>query len=187
MRWERLFADLAAELDASEHAELESEIADRTRSERARLRFVDRLRGSPELPLLVRVLGGTTVSGTLRGVGPDWCLLRGAAGDQVVRLGAVIDVVGLATRSVEPGSEGEVAARFSLAAVVRRLARDRAIVTLLQVDGGVVTGTVDLAGADVLEITDRRSDDPGWSRGSPSATRRTVPLDAVAVIRHPLQ
>lgn len=184
MRWDRLFADLTAELEASEQADLESEIADRTRSERARLRFVDRLRGSPDLPLAVRVLGGTTVSGTLRGIGPDWCLLRGTAGDHVVRLGAVLDVVGLAPRSVEPGSEGEVAARFSLAAVVRRLGRDRTIVTLLQVDGGLVTGTVDLAGADVLEITDRRSDEPGWSRGSGVAARRTVPFDAVAVIRH---
>ncbi len=184
MRWDRLFADLTAELEASEQAELESEIADRTRSERARLRFVDRLRGSSGLPLVLRVLGGTTVSGSLRAIGPDWCLLRDAAGDHVVRLGAVLDVVGLAARSVEPGSEGEVEARFALAAVVRRLARDRAVVTLLQIDGGLVTGTIDFAGADVLEVTDRRSDDPGWSRGSGGAVRRTVPFDALAVIRH---
>lgn len=184
MRWDRLFADLSAEFEAVEQAELEAEIADRTRSERARLRLVDRLRGSVEQPLEVRVLGGTTVAGVLSGVGPDWCLLQGAAGDQVVRLGAVLDIVGLAARSVEPGSEGEVAARFALAAVVRRLARDRAQVTLVQTDGGLVTGTIDLAGVDVLEVTDRRLDEPGWSRGSRAALRRTVPFEAIALIRH---
>lgn len=183
MRWDRLFADLSAELEAVERAEHEAEVADRTRSELARLRLVDRLRGSIELPLEVRVLGGTMVSGALRGVGSDWCLLQGAAGDQVVRLAAVLDVVGLNARSVEPGSEGEVAGRFSFAAVVRRLGRDRTAVTLVRTDGGLVTGTVDLAGVDVLEITDRRSDEPGWSRGSAAALRRTVPYAAIALVR----
>lgn len=185
MRWDRLFADLSAEFDAAAQDELESDVADRTRSARARLRFVDRLRGSLELPLDVRVLGGSTVSGNLLGVGPDWCLLRGRVDDHVVRLGAILDVVGLAARAVEPGSEGEVVARFSLAAVVRRLARDRAVVSVLQADGGLVTGTVDLAGADVLELTDRRADEPGWSRGSrAAAVRRTIPFEAIALIRH---
>ena len=80
MRWERLFADLTAEFDASADATLESEIADRIRSERSRLRLVDRLRGSIDQRLDVRVLGVGVISGTLRGVGPDWCLLR--AGDR---------------------------------------------------------------------------------------------------------
>lgn len=184
MRWERLFADIAAELEAATEADIESEIAERTRGERARLRLVDRLRGSADLPVDVAVLGFGTVAGVLRGVGPDWCLLQGAGGDYLVRLGAVVEISGLAAYSSAPGSEGAVAARFSLAAVVRRLARDRAIVSLTRVDGGVVTGTVQFAGTDLLEMTYVRADEPGWQRPVESAVRRTIPLEAVAVIRH---
>lgn len=184
MRWERLFADLAAELEAEADADIEAEIADRTRGERARLRLVDRLRGSGDLPLDVRVLGVGTVSGVLRGVGPDWCLLHAPGADYVIRLGAVLEIRGLAPHSAAPGSEGPVAARFSLAAVVRRLARDRAVVSLTQVDGGVVTGTVEFAGIDLLEMTYGRADEPDWHRAADSRVRLTVPLEAVAVLRH---
>lgn len=183
MRWERLLADLSAEMDAATDAELESEVADRTRSERARLRLVDRLRGSIDVDIDIRVNGVGGLSGMLRAVGPDWCVLQAATGDHVVRLGAVLEVRGLAGYSAVPGSEGVVAARFTLATVVRRLARDRAVVTLLQVDGRVVTGTVELAGADLVEMSDRRSDEPGWSRGG-EQLRRTIPLESVAAIRH---
>lgn len=184
MSWERLFADLAAEFDAAADADLESEIADQTRDARARLRLVDRLRGALGLPLEVRVLGVGAVSGVLGGVGPDWCLLQAAGGDYVVRLGAVLEIGGLAPHSAAPGSEGAVTARFSLAAVARRLVQDRAIVTLIQVDGGLVTGTMEVAGTDVLEMTPGRADEPGWRRRSGVSSRRTIPLAAVAVIRH---
>jgi len=188
MRWERLFADLSAELDASTAAELESELAERVRSERSKLRLVDRLRGSVDLRLDVHVLGVGVVSGTLLGVGPDWCLLQSGngverAGDHVVRLGAVLEVGGLAGFSAAPGSEGVVAARFSLAAVIRHLARDRAVVGVIRTDGRIVTGTVELSGADFLEMTERRADEPGWARGSGGPVRRTIPIAAVAAIR----
>src|SRR5437899_7357130 len=57
MRWERLFADLAAGLDSSELADLEAEVADRTRRELARLRFVDRLRPSIGTQVSVTCMG----------------------------------------------------------------------------------------------------------------------------------
>lgn len=183
MRWDRLFADLSAEFDAAAEADIEAEIADRTRGERARLRLVDRLRGSADLPVDLGVLGVGVITGVLRGVGPDWCLLQSAGGDYVVRLAAVLEVRGLAAYSAAPGSEGAVAARFSLAAVVRRLARDRAVVSLIRVDGGVLTGTVEFAGADMLELAYGRADEPD-RRTAEIRERRTIPLGAVAVIRH---
>lgn len=182
MRWELLFADLSAELEAAGDIELQADLADQTRSQRARLRLVDRLRGSADQPLVLRVLGAGVIAGTLRGVGPDWCLLRSAGTDHLVRLGAVLEVRGLAPYSAAPGSEGVVAARFTLAAVVRRLARDRAVVTVIQVDGHLVTGTVEMAGADLLEMSERRADEPGWSSPAP-ADRRTLPFDSVAAVR----
>lgn len=186
MRWDRLFADLAAEFDASSDAELQSEITDRIWAERARLRLVDRLRGSADRVLDVRLLGAGSITGSLRGVGPDWCLLSTGLMDNVVRLGAVLDIAGMAAYSAEPGSEGAVAARFGLTAVVRRLARDRAFVSVLQVDGGLITGVVELAGADILELTNRQPNEPRRMRGAEASqvVRRTVPLDAIAVIRH---
>jgi hypothetical protein len=180
LRWERLFADLEAEFDAAEESERAAEIADRVRQERGRLRLVDRLRGSIGRELSIRVLGVGRVEGTVGSVGPDWVLLRLAGGgDRLIRLAAVLEIVGLAVSSAQPGSEGEVAARFGCADVLRRLVEDRAMVTVTLIDGGVLTGTMDLVGLDVCEVSDRRLDEP-----SPVVlTRSTVPIAAIATVR----
>lgn len=183
MRWERLFADLEAELEAADTAELESEIAERTRFERARLRLVDRLRGSVGQPVTVRVNGTEPLTGMIRAVGVDWLLVRPADGaDRLVRLAALLDIVGLAPSSAARDSEGAVAARYSLAALLRGLARDRTVVTLTLVDGSSRTGTIEVAGADVVELSDRRHDEPGLG-APPGANRRAVPLAALALVR----
>ena len=184
MRWERLFADLAAEIEATESAELESEIADRTRSERARLRLVDRLRGSVGRPLTVRVAGVGAVAGALRAVGADWFLVRPDGGaDRLVRTEALLEVAGLAPSSAAEETGSMVAARYSLAAVLRGLARDRTVVTMTLVDGSARTGVIEVVGADLVEISDRRYDEPGLAVAPGTSERRTVPLVAVAMIR----
>lgn len=183
MRWERLFADLELELEAAETAELESEIADRTRSVRARLLLVDRLRGSIGGDVTLRVLGAGQVTGAMRAVGADWCLVRPEDGaDRLVPTSAVLEVVGLAASSTDRATIGEVAALFSLAAVLRQLARDRTVVTVTLLDGSTRTGTIEIAGADVVELSDRRHDEPGYA--APSArTRWTIPSAALAMLR----
>lgn len=184
MRWERLFADLEAELEAAETAEHESEVADRTRSERARLRLVDRLRGSIGRSVAARVNGAGQLTGEIRAVGVDWLLVRPADGaDRLVRTSALLELTGLAASSATRGSEGEIAARFSLALVLRGLARDRTVVTITLVDGSSRTGTIDVAGADHLELSERRHDEPGFADPSGSGPRRCVPLGAIAVVR----
>ena len=55
MRWDDLFRDLEAQLEAADVAELAAEVEDRTRSESALLSLVD------------RALGGTGQTVTVRG------------------------------------------------------------------------------------------------------------------------
>lgn len=184
MRWERLFGDLEAELEAFEAAELESEIAERTRSERARLRLVDRLRGSVGRSVVLRVSGAGQLTGELRAVGLDWLLVRPPDGaDRLVRTTAVLELAGLASSSAAEGSAGVVASRFSLSAVLRGLARDRTVVTITLIDGSARTGTIEVAGADLVEISERRHDEPGFAGPPGAAVRRGIPLAALAVVR----
>ncbi|MFZ1486017.1 MAG: hypothetical protein WAS95_08200, partial [Nostocoides sp.] len=62
-RWERLFADLDAAVAADERRELDVEIADRTRAERAKVALAARLAAQRGAELDVRLLAGVRVHG----------------------------------------------------------------------------------------------------------------------------
>ena len=132
MRWDRLFADLEAELAAAGAADVRGEVAERTRIEHGRLRLVDRLRPAVGGEVVAAVTGAGTVRGVLVDVGSDWLLMAAspAPGDVLVALDAVMWVSGLGPLSVEPGTEGPVAARLDLRSGLRALARDRVAVRL---------------------------------------------------------
>lgn len=181
-RWDRLFTDLEAEAEAQDRAALAAEVTDMTRAESARIRLVDRLRAARGHVLTCHLLGGATVTGPVRDVGPDWLLIVEApGGEAVVALDAVTSVIGLGAQSTLPGDGGRVGARLDLRYALRRLARGRVAVTVLLTDGSVVTGTVDRVGADFAEVAEHAV---GEAR-RPHAVRqvRTVALRAVAVVR----
>lgn len=183
MRWDQLFADLEAEMAAEESAERQAEIAERTRAEVARLRLVDRLRAA-RAPVTVAVSGLGDVTCDIVDTGPDWVLLDGAArGQLVVALDAVCSVSGLASWSAAPGSEGAVAARLHLGAVLRGVARDRATVRVVLRDGVSYTGTVDRVGADFLELAEHDPDQQRRARAVRGV--RLVPLAALAAVAMP--
>jgi small nuclear ribonucleoprotein (snRNP)-like protein len=181
-RWERLFADLDAEADSAEWAALTALVADRARAEVGRIRFVDRLRGATGHPVECHLLGGATVAGVLRQVGPDWLLLgRPGGGEAVVALAAIGSVTGLGAYSAAPGSEGHVAARLDLRYALRRLARDRSPLTVVLSDGATLTGTLDRVGADFVELAEHPADEARRPRAIRGV--RTVQVRALAVVR----
>jgi hypothetical protein len=177
MRWDRLFDDLEAQLVLDEVRELESEVADRTRRERALLDVHTRLLANVDSPQVALRLPGRVVSGRLVDVGPDWALVEPAPGRPVlVALPAVRSVSGLGPGARTPSV---VAKRFGLGAALRAVSRDRAVVELVDVDGHAATGTIDVVGADHLELAEHASDEsrrtanvtgrllvPFWSLGS---------------------
>jgi hypothetical protein len=182
VRWDDLFRDLEGQLDFEHSVEEAAEIADRTRREQARLRLVDRLRAAQGSEIAVTVLGLGAASGRVADVGPDWLLLAEAPGrDLLLRQAAILAVAGLGLPATEPGREGRVAARLDLRFALRAIARDRSPVTVVLVDGSLITGTIDRAGADFLEIAEHALGDA--RRPSAVRTVRTVPFTSLAGVR----
>lgn len=182
MRWQALFDDLEAQVEAAEAAELSAEVADRTRRETGLLRVLDRLRASAGHPIAVTTWGGGTVHGTLLDAGPDWLLLSETGLREVlVPMGSVLGVTGLSARTAPPGSEGDVGRRLDLRWALRGLARDRAGVSLVLRDGSTLAGTLDRVGADHVDVAEHP---PGEARRA-SAVRqvRLVPIAALGLLR----
>ena len=182
MRWERLFADLEAQLEASDAAELAGEVVERTRVEVGAIRLVDRLRAAVGGRLRLSCLGGEVVAGRLERVGPDWLLIAERADrSSLVPSGAVTAVAGLGALSAPPGSEGRVAARLDLRYALRGMARDRAPVTITLADATNVSGTVDRVGSDFIDVAEHPAGEPR----RPRAVRqvRTLPLGGLSVLR----
>ncbi|WP_377643850.1 hypothetical protein [Oryzobacter terrae] len=160
MRWDRLFADLEGQLAAGERRELDDEVAERTRRERALVPLADRLAQLPGSSVTIGLVGGRRLEGELADLGDGWMLLRTAGRDVLVPL----SVLAAVTRHAVPGPEGppsrggDVAAsarRFGLGSALRALSRDRATVAvhLVGVQAALV-GTIDAVGADHLDLAE---------------------------------
>lgn len=182
MRWQALFADLEAQYDAAQAAELAAEVADRTRREAARLRLSDRVAGAVGGQLTVDVWGAGAVRGRLASAGVDWLLLEEATGAEVlVPADAVMAVRGLTAWSQSPDSGGVVAGRLDLRYALRGVARNRAGVTVVLRDASVFTGTIDRVGLDFLELAEHPMGEP--RRAKAVQDSRAVRLGALALLR----
>jgi hypothetical protein len=182
MRWDELFDDLEAQFDEAATAELATEVTDRSRRELAVLRLVDRLRPVLGQSITVRVLGAGVVEGQLTALGPDWLLLAEVGGREcLVSTTATVSIGGLAAQTAVPHSEGEVAARLTLAFALRGIVRDRSAVALSLIDGSTVAGTIDRVGADFLELAEHPAGEP--RRRDAVRAVRSYPLAAIALVR----
>lgn len=182
MRWDDLFADLEAQLDAAEAAELAAEVTDRSRRETAQLRLVDRLRPSVGGLVTLSCLGAGTVQGRLADVGIDWLLVEeNASNELLLNTAALLGVTGVSNRSEAPDTGSEVARRLDLRWALRGLARSRAGVQVVLVDGSVLVGTFDRVGADHVDLAEHP---PGEARRAGAVRQvRVLPLAALSVVR----
>jgi hypothetical protein len=181
MRWERLFADLQAQVEAAEAAELAGEVVERTRIEVGALRLADRLRGALDRQVVLHCVGADKVVGILRRVGPDWVLVDERADrEALLPLAVVASVAGLGPLSA-PGEDGIVAGKLDFRYALRGLARDRSGVAVALLDGSTIMGTIDRVGADFIEIAEHPTGE--LRRARAVRQMRTVPLPAIAVVR----
>lgn len=188
MRWERFFEDLEDQLDSeweAERAALDSE-AERLRMSQRTLR--ERLVATVGGELGIELAGGAAASGRVVAVGADWCGLdpvETRGGTVLVPLWSVRALtmshegVLRAARSAGPGSS--LSQRMTFGFVLRDLVRKRVPVSVELGSQRALTGTIDRAGADHLDIA---LHDPGLPRRADAVTGfRIVPFTAIAAIR----
>ena len=182
MRWDGLFADLEAQAEALEIAERAAEVEERARVEFGRITLLDRLRPAVGSPVRLRCLGGTTVAGVLRRVGPDWLLVdERAEREAVVAAAALASVSGLPRVSAPPDSADVVESRLGLRHVLRGIARDRSPVRLVDRAGTILDGTIDRLGADFVELAEHPAGE--LRRRVDVRDVVAVPVGALAVVR----
>jgi hypothetical protein len=182
MRWDAMFADLEAQVEALERAERAAEVDERARIEVGALGLLERLRPAVGTGVRLQCTGAPTLSGLLTRVGPNWLLLDEGAGREVlVALAAVQGVSGLSRLSTAPDSMPIVESRLGLSHVLRGVARDRSQVRICRVDGSVLDATIDRVGTDFLEAAVHPAGEP--RRRSEVRDVILIPYAALAAVR----
>ncbi|MFH8250789.1 hypothetical protein ACH3VR_10525 [Microbacterium sp. B2969] len=193
MRWDRFFDDLEDQLASeweAERAALDSE-AERLRLSRVPLRdrltaLVDRDQTTPAPSF--EFSDGTVVTAEVSGVGADWAALQPATartGAVIAPLGAIMSI-GMPhpdlLRSARPrAASSTLSDRMTLGFALRDLVRRRIGVTLHLAHGRALSGTIDRAGADHLDLA---LHEPGAVRRAEEVSgHRLVPFAAIAWIR----
>ncbi|GAA3072104.1 MULTISPECIES: hypothetical protein [Actinomycetes] len=180
MRWDALFADLESQWAGEASAELGRDIAEFTRHETASVDLGDRLRAALGETVAVTLPGGRVVELSLGAVGEEW--IAGAEGHHgvVIPRVAVQAIDGLPRRAERERSS--VRRRLGMAAVLRRLARDRLVVEIRGTGGEVlVHGLLLSVGRDHCEVALTIAGEVPRLRGARGL--RTVPFAAMSEIR----
>ncbi|WGW10685.1 hypothetical protein LWF01_11135 [Saxibacter everestensis] len=193
MRWNDLFEDLEARMDAAARADREAELPEIIRAENAETSFASRLRGHQGAVLSLQ-LGAHSCQGEVVSLGAQWLVLEApqgvdsAPGQIVVPYSAITAVRGLGRDRVD---DDTVLAKLPIGHVYRALSRDRQPVMIglwpgyaphsPAGDPAVVTGTIDRVGRDHIDVAEHAAD----VARRPRAIRTTVVLQfgSVAFVR----
>ncbi|SBS74406.1 hypothetical protein [uncultured Microbacterium sp.] len=191
MPWERFFEDLEDQLDSeweAERAALDTE-AERLRLARLTLRQrLVALTDGGQSPPRLELADGDAVTGRLAAVGADWIALTPdtrRAGAVLVPLAAVV-AIGMPHADVLRSARADVAStrlaeRMTFGFVLRDLVRRRTPLTVTVLGGRTLSGTIDRAGADHLDLA---LHDRGQPRRSGLVTgHRLIPFSAVVAVR----
>jgi hypothetical protein len=182
VRWDRLFDDFEAQLDAADREEFAAEVADRTRLEVARIRMLDRLRQATGASVEVSADGAGVISGVVRRVGDGWLLLGVASqSEAVVTARAILAIRGLPGAATAAESVDVVESRLDLGHVLRAVARDRSPVAVVLRDGMHCSGTIDRVGADFVDLAEHAIGEP--RRVAQVTAVRALSFDGIAVVR----
>jgi hypothetical protein len=188
VRWDELFADLSGQGEADEAASLAAEVADRSRWEAGQSLLTDRARGwEPRCAVAVGLPAGESARGPLLAVGQDWLVIGDGTADCLVPAAAVIwlktdgpDLLATARAQASRGAGASVH-RLRLVHALRLLVRDRAYVRIRLVDGETVSGTVDRAGPDHVDLALHPADVP--RRATAVQSTWVLPYAGIASIR----
>jgi hypothetical protein len=181
MRWEALFDDLEGQAAALEAAERAAEVDERTRIEVGGVTLADRLRGSLDRSLVLRLADGTTCRGDLLRVGAQWLLLADGTGRETLVVQRHVTVVRGAGRDATPAAAGgPVESRLSVRHVLRGIGRDRSGVRVGLSGGEHLDGTIDRVAADFVELAAHAAGEP--RRHGAVREIDLVPLAAIATV-----
>jgi hypothetical protein len=192
VRWDRFFEDLQDQFDAeweAERAVLDTE-AERLRLSRVTLRErlgeLARATDAARAALALDLRGEVSLTAQVNVVGADW------AGVEVGELSGIVPFAAICgvgldhadlLRSARPREtpRASLTERMTIGFVLRDLARRRVPVTIATVAGRSLTGTIDRAGADHLDLA---LHDPGAPRRADAVRgHRLLPFAAIAWVR----
>ncbi len=186
-RWDGVFADLEAQAQTFADEDLADEIADRTRREWGLISLTDRLGAARHRVVSLRIRdspnGFRLVSLLIHDVGLQWLVGSEAesTAEWLLPLRSIISVTDLGTSSESPDTKGFVGQRYGLAAVLRRWVRDRRTVTLGVAELGDVTGSLDRAGRDHVDVAVHPVDQ--FRRTTGVTEIHTISYDAIRWIK----
>lgn len=172
-RWDDLFADMEGRWRAQQQQALEADIAEAVRLERSRIALDDRLRAQCGEMISLQLRSGMSLSGQLGRIGADWLSLTGSGHSMLVPLAAITWVDGLPPWAQQESGHSRRA--LSIASPLRALMRDRARIEVFVAGQCVATGLLATVGKDHVDVR--------LGVDAPQVRRRTVPLEAVELLR----
>ena len=196
MRWDNLFEDLEGQLEHELSAEELDIRAEEERLRLSRLLLRDRLfavhESHPDEAVTLTLADGLVLRVRPRTFGRDWFSAdlvdeSARAGQGIVPIAAIgslalekSQVAPSLGATLEQAITGSLAARLSLAFVLRDLCRRRAALDL-RTPTGVVHGTIDRVGRDHLDLAEHAAGEP--RRDAAVMRVRIIPLAQVLLVR----